>query len=531
MRTIKYLFLFSIIALLLSNCAVNGTIGGGPKDIKAPSLIPEQSAKHGQTNFRPKELEFFFDEYIEIKDISKQVFISPSTKYFPKIKAKGKKVILEFSEQEVLKDSTTYTINFGEAIRDFNENNKLLNFTYVFSTGDKIDSLELSGMVTDASTGKAAEGMTILLYDNLTDSVLVKEKPFYSTKTTKEGKYKITNIKKDTFKIVVIKDANNSYTWNESNEEIGFIDSLILWQDSFVSLVKNMNISKPDYASRIFNVNGDQAGLVKIKLNQNTSDVPQTVASDGRTLFTNVVGDSLFIRYKPIFDSFSIFTLNDTIKIKPKKQGSYFDTLIVQPLFDLLATNPYDSLAFLLSSPCDHVSTQNILLKDSIHESIPFEASLSNHGRTLILKAKLPQKNKLSIAFLHDALIDIYGNKNKVEEKKFNTITDEAMGTIKLNITQLDSNYAYICRFSIGTESLQEIYFDKKTNYLWSIEHLKPEKYTISIVEDRNFNKKRDAILYWQKQQAEPSHKVELEKLRENWTMETELNWKKLSGK
>ena len=132
-------------------CASGGQLTGGPKDTSPPVLDTLKSAPLQPLNYFPRRLEFFFDEFVQVKDPTKQVLVSPPLTYIPKVKERGKKVTFEFDPKEVLREDATYTINFGEAIVDFREGNKLSNFTYVFSTGDYIDSLSLKGRIINLS--------------------------------------------------------------------------------------------------------------------------------------------------------------------------------------------------------------------------------------------------------------------------------------------------------------------------------------------------------------------------------------------
>ena len=197
----KVYILYCFFSLFCFACASSGSLGGGPKDKTPPMVIAENSSQNFQTNFASRSFELTFDEFVVLKDPIKQIVVSPPLTYIPIVKARGKKITFSFNEKEIIKDSTTYTVNFGEAIQDLHENNKLDNFRFVFSSGDIIDSLSVKGKVFDVLTGKPLPNITVMLYDKLDDSSFVKEKPFYFARTNKEGDYSIENIKKDTFRV------------------------------------------------------------------------------------------------------------------------------------------------------------------------------------------------------------------------------------------------------------------------------------------------------------------------------------------
>ncbi|CAG0904664.1 unnamed protein product, partial [Darwinula stevensoni] len=164
-----------------------GNPSGGKKDEKPPVMDSLRSVAGRQVKFKPRELVFYFDEFIEVKDATKQVLVSPPLTYIPKIKAKGKRLSFIFDEKEVLKDDATYTINFGDAIVDYHEGNKLSNFTYVFSTGLFLDSLNVAGKIINAQSHKGEGEMIVFLYDKTADTIVKKEKPFYFAKPDKDG--------------------------------------------------------------------------------------------------------------------------------------------------------------------------------------------------------------------------------------------------------------------------------------------------------------------------------------------------------
>ena len=141
---------------------------------------------------------------------------------------KEKKTVVIDLEEEKLRDNTTYTINFGEAIQDLTEGNAPKDFRFIFATGPYIDSLSVQGTVRDAFTNELKEDVFVILYDNLEDSVVNKERPYYFAKTDKTGKFRIPNVKQDTFKIFALIDNNFNYLFDAENEQIGFLNQNII---------------------------------------------------------------------------------------------------------------------------------------------------------------------------------------------------------------------------------------------------------------------------------------------------------------
>jgi hypothetical protein len=213
--------------ILLHGCARVGAPTGGIKDTTPPSYL-KGTPGNRSTHFSAKEIELEFDEYLQLKDLNKELMISPPLEKKPDIRLKGKSIRINLENK--LLPNTTYTFNFGNAIVDNNEGNPLPDFEYVFSTGDNIDSLAVTGKVLDAFSHKPAdeaEVMMIMLYDNLADSAPLKEIPRYVGRANRNGLFSINNIKTDTFRVVALNDANNNMRYDPFNESIAFLDSFI----------------------------------------------------------------------------------------------------------------------------------------------------------------------------------------------------------------------------------------------------------------------------------------------------------------
>jgi len=227
---IKLSFLFPAIAIaILFSCARPGSPGGGPKDKDAPvvlSTFPE----NGSANFNTDKFTIEFDEFIKLADIQKQALISPPLFKQPDFKIKGKSLQVKFNEE--LKANTTYSIYFGDAITDITEGNPVSNYTYIFSTGPLVDSLSLQGKVMDAFTLEPVEECFVMLYkdDNDTislDSLPLFVRPYYLSKTNKQGKFRFNGLGNDEYLMFAILDMNASLSFDQPSEQIAFIDSLI----------------------------------------------------------------------------------------------------------------------------------------------------------------------------------------------------------------------------------------------------------------------------------------------------------------
>lgn len=232
------------IIFFLSGCAKQVAPTGGPIDKEHP-LIVEMNPQDNTVNFDKSKITITFNEYIQLKDLNNSLIISPPVEEKPEIKVKGKELEINFLED--LRDSTTYNIYFGNAIQDYNEGNAIENFQYVLSTGPEIDSLSISGQVINSFTLLPEDGVFVMLYKELEDSVPMKQIPTYLSKTDKEGYFHLNNIGHDEYKLFCLRDLNRNYLFDLPNEEIAFVDSLVQFELITDTLVDTLYVPDSIY--------------------------------------------------------------------------------------------------------------------------------------------------------------------------------------------------------------------------------------------------------------------------------------------
>ncbi len=214
-----------LFQLLTTSCAKEMMPQGGPKDTIPPRVLKSYPLPF-QTNFKDKKIVIKFNEFFDLKDFDKQFFVSPPFATKPIVAIRGKKLIIRLKDS--LRDSVTYTFDFGNSIVDFTEGNPLENFKLVFSTYDKIDTLRASGQVIDAFTGQPIQGAYVMLYKkNAPDSAVYLHTPRYVTVTDKKGNFQILGIKKGCYKIVAIEDLNADFIYDGIEKNIAFLDTPI----------------------------------------------------------------------------------------------------------------------------------------------------------------------------------------------------------------------------------------------------------------------------------------------------------------
>ncbi|MDF1572181.1 MAG: Ig-like domain-containing protein [Bacteroidales bacterium] len=226
----KYLLILFLpvlpLLLLAGGCAQQGAPTGGTQDEDPPDVVKTEP-KNYSANFNAKRIEITFDEYLDMANFTQELVVSPPMETQPEIRMRRKTLIIEFEEE--LKEDVTYTFNFGEAIKDLNEQNVLLNYEYVFSTGATLDSLSVKGTLKNAFDLTIPETpINVMLYTELADTMPLKQIPYYVGRTDKEGNFAVNNLRKGVYKLFVLKDGNNNFLFDLPTEQIAFLDTSLL---------------------------------------------------------------------------------------------------------------------------------------------------------------------------------------------------------------------------------------------------------------------------------------------------------------
>ena len=214
-----------LLLTVIYSCANIGSPNGGPYDETPPKFVSSTPIPN-QINYTGKKIEILFDELIQIEKPSENVIITPPQMELPVIRSAGKKAVIEL--KDTLKPNTTYTIDFTNSISDNNEKNVFENFSFAFSTGDIIDTLEVSGVLLNAENLEPMPGITIGLHNNLEDSAFVKLPFVRTSRTNDKGQFTIRNITPGTYHIFALNDVNRDYKFDQPGEDIAFLDSVIV---------------------------------------------------------------------------------------------------------------------------------------------------------------------------------------------------------------------------------------------------------------------------------------------------------------
>jgi hypothetical protein len=528
---VKALSLFLFI-LILAGCANIGTLTGGEKDSTPPKLIrsfPQNEA----VNFNQTKIELLFNEYVQLKNIQQQLIISPPLKTFPKVSVKGKKVVLTFDT--LFRENTTYSLFFGDGIADFTEGNPWDNSTLVFSTGNRLDFLQLSGTVKNAFDAQPEAGMFVMLYtSNLGDSAVQKSLPSYFGKTDKQGAYKIHNIHEGEYRVFALKDNNSNYLFDQLNEKIAFNSEVIRVYDSIthVDLAAFTPDNKRQFLSTQKLLNEKQLLLSFNRKNRSGKVEFEDEKYKIHHIEKYLDGDSLVVWLNPELSSkdslvFKVkdFDFSDTITLFLSNSKALKDLplrLNKDPKLNNIV--PGDSVYFSFNFPLQSANFSLIAItQDSL--KIPFSANLSA-ARKIALKAEAKPVKVCKIKFLPGALNDIYGRSNKDTLVSAFTLAEEsAFGTLALtlDIKEAPDNANFIMQIISSKQEIvkEEIFTSAKM--LFNYKNFPADEYKIKLIVDINGNGRWDSGNYYLKEQ--PEKIIFYEKpltVRANWEMEIE---------
>ena len=513
--------------LLLGACASVVAPTGGKKDETAPKLKevvpPEQTV-----NFSSEKVVFTFDEYIQLLDKDKQLVISPIIEPAPTFEVKGKKLTITFKKK--LKDNTTYTINFGNAVADLHESNPLAGFRYVFSTGTYVDTLFVRGNVVFAENLKSEKGILVMLYTSEDDSLPYNNTPAYFARTDESGNFSIKNIAHGPYKIFALKDADNNYKYNQSDEWIAFDKTPVFGGDSTpVNLRMFKEAEKKIFVKELKTINAYAFSVLMNRPVATLNIEPIQMSDNIKWMDRSKTNDTLLVWLKD--------SISDTLHYKLLSENNWTDTLTIskpakslrgqikQTVNFLSGTNIYpgNDVLFKTTIPVAAVSKEKAMLMRDSTASQPFEMTFPDSVSTnIIIKAETAEKNNWKLTLLPGALTDIYGNKNDTAILSFHTNSYTDYGSIKIKVDGL-SGSNYILQL-VDEKDMVISTKNISGNGSYLFEKMLPAKCKVRIINDADGNnvfttgnyllKKLPELVYYYKETLT---------LRANWDIE--ISW------
>ncbi|MGA1543399.1 MAG: Ig-like domain-containing protein [Saprospiraceae bacterium] len=534
------IYLSIILGWLLVSCANIVAPIGGPKDEIPPHIDSLNSSIFFETQFEKKRIILTFDEFVRLDNPAQGILFSPPLDYRPSYSLKKRSLRIDFDEREILKNNTTYTINFGDAVVDLTERNPAEDLRYVFATGKVIDSLELTGKITYAATGKPVEGALMGLYQSINDSIILEQRPFYFSKTNKDGKVNLSNLKSDTFKVVGWKDENFNYKYDPYTEEFGFHPVPIVlesnWKDSLITL----SFFKEIPPIKILNVSYEQYGIIIWKLNRNYDSIDLVIHPPDLTNYLiEQNADSVFLWYNSPSDSIQIvLTLNqeikDTVKYAiPPLDSNFNSTNLTSnyPRSDypipIISEKP---LFIKFDTPLGTFDTTKFQLTiDSLLVETPFWNYCQIDKGNFEIGLHIENEN-YHLAFLPGAFTDIFGRINQdTLAYQLKLESSEKYGTVSLSLDQLDSTSQYLVSILPANQPLPVFQTSVKSQTKTEIlcDYLKPGQYFLQIALDLNQNNRWDTGNYFKRQQPEPLQVWEIPLIKANWEINFEVSLEK----
>jgi len=505
----RNLFLLLVLLAIVA-CANKGNLSGGEKDESPPEILglfPES----GTTNFTQKKVVFQFDENIKLNDINNNLLISPPLKNKPKIKAKPKS--FELIITDTLLENTTYTFNFGDAIQDLNEGNPISGYTYVFSTGDEIDSLTYSGTAVDAFSGDVPDDAWVILHKNLQDSAIVKERPYYLAKVDKEsGTFKFSYLAEGEYKIYGLIDNNFNYKYDLPDESFAFKDSSIFINPTDTSTSSLAFYVQKDTRSFVDDLKNDTEGRFLLTLRGETDSLqysienlpkdslsiwnkskdslifwlPKDYTSEELVLYTQIGSqepDTLSVKYSkaPVLDT--------TIQIIPPSKKRHIFNTPIRFRTKTPASLDKDVEISLLEDSL-YVAGGLTLLQDSINPSLYIADNSWEYGKSY------------DIEILPGTLTDIYDRTNDTLVFSFQTAKKEELSTIQVTLVERRPKQ-YIIQLLAGSRVAYEKIVTKDDSDQFSWERLEAKSYDLRVIIDDNGNGQWDPGSFEDKLQPE----------------------------
>ena len=556
-----------LCAVIFSHSCANTTTPptGGPKDT-IPPLITEVYPALGQTNVPTKKtkLEIKFDEYVVVKD-PKSLFLSPPLEKSAQFKIRGKSVIVYFEND--LDSNKTYTLDITNAIADNNEGNMFPGYTLVFSTGDKIDSMMVTGVVQDCNTLQPIKGATVMLYKDHADSAIFLKRPDAAVKTDEWGFFCLRNIQDTIYRAYAIIDENNNNKYEAETEKVAFIDSLFkpinFVGDSIPELMKydmkdtvNCLARKTELTLNIFREKPSKQLIVnKERIGERTAYITfmAPYAQIDSIWIKGVPKEKLITQFNLIQDSLEIWVNDpkpqpDTLFLNVKYMKT--DTLGMLNSFveEIKLAKPKSLLVgktakkdikkedttcvFTLDAKPELVEQYGFVMEfkypvvKEAFDSISLKSinprqqesfgkftvtrdSLNLRKYTIMPKDKFQQGWEYILKVPHRVFSDINGFYNDSTEVKVTLPTDENLSTMFLKLTNVNNKYIVDLLNEKRNQIIRSYVVDKEETLKFP--YLRAGKYSIRITEDLNRNGLVDTGILLEHKQPEKVRFYKLE--------------------
>ena len=529
-----YLYLLGGTLLLLwAACARVGSPTGGEQD-KTPPKVVKTIPPNESVNFTGNRIRIYFDEFVTLRDIRKQLIISPPLAYFPEITPSGNaSKYINIKILDTLRPNTTYTFNFGKSIQDNNEGNPLSFYTYTFSTGNTIDSLTLKGSIKDALRPKAENFVNVMLYEmgeKYSDSVVYKQRPIYVVNTLDSlTTFELSHLKAGKYMLVGMKDKDNNYLFDPKTDKIGFHPTPItIPTDSSYTLSLFKEVPQTQ-ASRPFQ-SGEQRisiGYQGEKDSIQVTPLPPFPANWKWVIEKEPTKDTLWLWYHPkVEDSLKLIVKSnrsDTTKVSLRKMKP--EKWKITPEFKGISPTE-EEIVLSSNTPIRAFNKEAIKLivaKDSTE--VGFEPIFTANTSQITFKVKVKEGEKyLFKAF--NAFENFFGQKSDTLQESFSAKKAEDFGSLKLTFKD---NVSLPFIIELTDKDAKKVLYEQyveQTSPTYNFPFVKAGNYRLRVIEDRNRNRKWDTGNFLGRLLPEPVYYFAKEiELRANWEVEQEISF------
>lgn len=450
MKRILYLaaivFITYKLVVFTSGCAQIIPPTGGPRDSIPPVMLKALPAD-STLNFKGNKIVLTFNEYIQLDKAEEQLVVSPVPKTNPVIEAKLKEVTIKI--KDTLEENTTYSINFGKSLKDLNEGNPYKNFTYLFSTGNQLDSGRLSGKVVIAETGKPDSTLIVMLHRNFDDSAVMKEKPRYFARLDSAGTFAFNNIAPGRYNLFALKDPSGQKMYMRKSDMFAFYDSAVTVGGESIHPVLYAFSEEPDEKKP-----GGRAAAPSATTKKTTAPKKEKKLS-----YTTNLADG----QQDLLSDFKL-TFNDSLVAFDESKLHFTDTLFLPVTGYSISRNDTSGKVFVLKYPW----------KEEQHFRLILEQDIAKDSAGLELA--------------------------KTDTIKFRTKRNADYGSLKLRVRNLDTAQHIVFLF-FKTDKLEQTVPVRNKEVNFSL--FNTGEYEIRILYDQNDNLKWDAGNYMKKIQPE----------------------------
>jgi len=571
-----------IIIGFVSACANMASPNGGPYDEKPPVFI-RSTPRPLQTNYTGKKIEIIFDELIQIDKPSENVIITPPQKNLPVVRASGKKVIVELND--TLQADVTYTIDFTNSISDNNEKNILENFSFAFSTGEVIDSLQASGYVLNASNLEPMPGILVGLHRDLADSAFTTTPFVRTSKTNDKGQFTIRNVAEGEYRLYALNDVNRDYLFDQPGEDIAFLDSIIIprfelatrldtiWKDTLtvdtVLIVDYNRFLPDDIILRLFKEKFQRQYMLRPERTQNNlftlkfnapldtlptlrllDDPPSDdwfvlQIPDDPTTVNYWIRDSLIwardtlhlsVAYLRTDSMLMLQSQVDTIHLTTRRQPQVTQRrarrdepepieFLTMKISASGSINLFDTLSVTFPEPVLDLPKELFLLEqkqDTLWNQVDFNFRQDSVNTfRYYIERRWNYEESYRLSIDSAQIFSIYGKWNNTVQSTFNIKSKDEYGHLFINIEGIEEP-AFVELLNSNDEPVRKAIF-KDGGVLFM--NLKPDKYYARLIVDANENGIWDTGNYAEKNQPEEVYySADFYEIRANWEMEETWN-------